>query len=221
MGCCSRSAPVARWNCMGAGSGRRHRREPGPAMSCEGPLSGGPSLSQALNAVPTLLVTDDDRSEPLLVPLPHEGAARCAHDCLERGMRNEIRDLRPLALPRIAAGGPPCGVLTLGYPRAVGSMSKAQLDAMVEEATVDCYNEAEQVTGLLTVIEDELTVPFKTRVLGVEVTVERVDLTGEDQIVAICSREKLRQAIPLLDLPLPTPPPEGAQWIEAYRHWLG
>jgi hypothetical protein len=100
-------------------------------------------------------------------------------------------------------------------------MSKAQLDAMVEEATVDCYNEAEQVTGLLTVIEDELTVPFKTRVLGVEVTVERVDLTGEDQIVAICSREKLRQAIPLLDLPLPTPPPEGAQWIEAYRHWLG
>ncbi len=99
-------------------------------------------------------------------------------------------------------------------------MSKAQLDAMVEEATVDCYNEAEQVTGLLTVIEDELTVPFKTRVLGVEVTVERVDLTGEDQIVAICSREKLRQTIPLLDLPLPTPPPEGAQWIEAYRHWV-
>ncbi len=57
--------------------------------------------------------------------------------------------------------------------------------------------------------------------LGVEVTVERVDLSGEDQIVAICSREKLRQTIPLLDLPLPTPPPEGAQWIEAYRHWLG
>ncbi len=88
-------------------------------------------------------------------------------------------------------------------------MSKAQLDAMVEEATVDCYNEAEQATGLLTVIEDELTVPFKTRVLGVEVTVERVDLAGEDQIVAICSREKLRQTIPLLDLPLPTRRPRA------------
>ncbi len=56
--------------------------------------------------------------------------------------------------------------------------------------------------------------------LGVEVTVERVDLNGEDQIVAICSRETLRQSIPLLDLPLPTPPPKGAEWIEAYRHWL-
>jgi hypothetical protein len=100
------------------------------------------------------------------------------------------------------------------------SMSKTQLDAMVEEATVDCYNESEQVTGLLTVIEDKLKVPFTTQVLGVDVKVERVDLTGEDQIVAICSREKLRQSIPLLDLPLPTPPPKGSEWIEAYRHWL-
>jgi len=23
------------------------------------------------------------------------------------------------------------------------------------------------------------------------------------------------------DLPLPTPPPDGADWIEAYRRWLG
>jgi hypothetical protein len=91
---------------------------------------------------------------------------------------------------------------------------------MVEEATVDCYNESEQITGLFTVIEDELTVPFQTQVLGVDVTVERVDLNADDQIVAICSREKLRQSIPLLDLPLPTPPPKGAEWIDAYRHWL-
>ncbi len=100
-------------------------------------------------------------------------------------------------------------------------MSKTVLDAMVEKATVDCYNESEQITGLFTVIEDELATPFKTQVLDVEVTVERVTLNDNDQIVAICSREELRQTIPLLDLPLPTPPPEGAQWIEAYRHWLG
>lgn len=90
---------------------------------------------------------------------------------------------------------------------------------MVEDATVDCYNESEQITGLLTVIEDDLEVPFKTRVLGVEVTVERVDLNDDEQIVAIVSREKLRQSIPLLDLPLPTPPPGGSEWIDAYRHW--
>lgn len=28
------------------------------------------------------------------------------------------------------------------------------------------------------------------------------------------------QAIPILDLPLPVPRPDGAEWIDAYRHWL-
>jgi len=26
-------------------------------------------------------------------------------------------------------------------------------------------------------------------------------------------------AIPILDLPLPTPAPAGVEWIVAYRHW--
>ncbi|PZH16354.1 hypothetical protein C1I97_06785 [Streptomyces sp. NTH33] len=40
---------------------------------------------------------------------------------------------------------------------------------------------------------EHLAVPFKTVVLGVEVTIRKVDL-------------------------LPDPAPEGAEWIEAYRH---
>lgn len=100
-------------------------------------------------------------------------------------------------------------------------LSRAQLDALVEEATVDCYGEDEQVTGLYTMIADNLAVPFATRVLGMDVTVEDIDLRGRNTIVAICSRSAFRQAIAVLDLPLPTPPPEGAQWIAAYRHWAG
>jgi hypothetical protein len=92
---------------------------------------------------------------------------------------------------------------------------------MVERATVDCYNEGEQATGLFTMIEDNLAVPFHTVVLGVPVSVVSLDLTDSGQIVAICSREELRQAIPILDLPMPTPLPAGADWIEAYRRWHG
>jgi hypothetical protein len=101
------------------------------------------------------------------------------------------------------------------------TISKARLEAMVEEATVDWYNEEEQATGLFTMIEDKLPVPVETAVLGVSVTVTSVDLTDSNQIVAMCRRDGLRQAIPILDLPLPTPPPAGADWIEAYRRWLG
>jgi hypothetical protein len=34
------------------------------------------------------------------------------------------------------------------------------LEALIEEATVDCYDEYEQATGLFTMIEDELDLPF-------------------------------------------------------------
>lgn len=91
---------------------------------------------------------------------------------------------------------------------------------MIEEATVDCYNESEQVTGLFTMIDENLHLPFETLVLGVSVVVERLDLSDREEIVAICSRGRDRQSIPILDLPLPSPLPDGAEWIAAYRQWL-
>ena len=66
------------------------------------------------------------------------------------------------------------------------AITAAELDALIEEAIVDCYNEAEQVTGLFTMIEDHLALPFPSTVLGMTVTVAKVDLTVNDEIVAIC-----------------------------------
>jgi len=98
-------------------------------------------------------------------------------------------------------------------------ITKVRLQAMIEEATIDCYSESEQLAGWFTMIEENLAVPFETTVLGVQVTVEGIDLNRSEQIVAICSRGRSRQSLPILDLPLPRPPPDGAEWIEAYRHW--
>ena len=98
-------------------------------------------------------------------------------------------------------------------------LSRARLEELVEEATTDAYGESEQATGFLTMMEDNLALPFSTEILGVEVTVEWVDITESDEIIAVCKRGSKRQKIPILDLPLPSPPKEGAEWIEAYRHW--
>ncbi|MFB7662821.1 hypothetical protein ACFC1R_02600 [Kitasatospora sp. NPDC056138] len=92
---------------------------------------------------------------------------------------------------------------------------------MIDEATVDAYGEDEQLTGLFTMVEENLAVPFITAVLGVEVTVRGVDLGQDGRIVALCSRGPDRQRIGILDLPMPTPAPGGAEWIEAYRYWVG
>src|SRR6266576_4425068 len=99
-------------------------------------------------------------------------------------------------------------------------LSEGELDALVEEATVDAYNDEEQLSGFAVMIEDNLELPFETTVLGVMVTVNGVTQT-ESGIVADCVRDGQHQAISILDLPLPEPPPKGAEWIAAYRHWAG
>jgi hypothetical protein len=98
-------------------------------------------------------------------------------------------------------------------------MSEPELDTLIEEATVDAYEESEQTVGFHTMLIERLEMPFKTELLGVEVTVEQVDLSDDDQIVVVCKRGKLRQRIPILELPLPKPPPKGSEWIDAYRRW--
>jgi hypothetical protein len=103
--------------------------------------------------------------------------------------------------------------------RGSSSVPPARLDEMIDEATVDCYNESEQLCGLFTMLDENLVLPFTTSVLGIEVVVERVDVTEAEEIVAVCRRGRVRQRVPILDLPLPAPRPAGTEWINAYRRW--
>jgi len=99
------------------------------------------------------------------------------------------------------------------------AVGQAKLKRLIEEAVVDAYNEQEQTVGFLTMIQEYLALPFSANILGVEVVVEKIDMTRDGQIVAVCRRDKIRQRIGILDLPLPVPAPAGAEWITAYHHW--
>jgi hypothetical protein len=98
--------------------------------------------------------------------------------------------------------------------------SKAKLLTMIEGALVDAYAEYEQAGSWFTVLERKTSVAvFETTVLGVDVTVVRLELRDGGTIVAVCTRGRERQAIALADLPLVQELP-GAEWIEACRRWL-
>jgi len=105
--------------------------------------------------------------------------------------------------------------------RKMAKFTPKYLDKLIEEATTDAYNESEQASGFFAMIEENLSLPFVTQVFGQAVTVAKVDIIRRDQIVAIYVHGKSTQAIPILDLPIPDPPPEGAEWIDAYRRWYG
>ncbi len=89
-------------------------------------------------------------------------------------------------------------------------------------AAVQLAGRVSRVSGaaprFVLVLEDNLKLPFETKVLGVPVTVAKIDMVGLET-VAVCVNGRHRQAVPILDLPLPTPAPSGAEWIEAYRRW--
>ena len=99
------------------------------------------------------------------------------------------------------------------------SLSKARLETLIEEAVVDAYGDEEQTCGFFTMIEEHLALPFPASILGVEAVVEKVDMTRDGRIVAVCKRNGVKQKIEILDLPLPKPIPAGAEWIAAYSHW--
>jgi hypothetical protein len=96
---------------------------------------------------------------------------------------------------------------------------RVDLEAMLAEAFIDAYGEEEQLTGLFTMVEEELALPFDTEVLGIPVQVVAVDMTDSLGLVAVCRRGDRSQRVALEDLPLPSPPPPGADWIAAYRLW--
>jgi hypothetical protein len=108
-----------------------------------------------------------------------------------------------------------------GLQRHGPHISKSKLNALVEQAIVDAYDESEQAMGFFNMVEENLRVPFLTNVLSVEVIVESIELTQANEIVAVCRKDKVRQKISVLELPLPSPFPEGVEWIAAYRYWRG
>jgi len=74
-------------------------------------------------------------------------------------------------------------------------VSKAKLKELIEEAVVDAYNEGEQTVGFFTIMQEHLALPFCVNILGIQAVVEKVDMTRDGGIVAICRLGEVRQKI--------------------------
>jgi hypothetical protein len=97
---------------------------------------------------------------------------------------------------------------------------QARLRALIEEATVDCYDEYEQHTGLLTMIEDNVVCPFPAKVIGEEVEV--IELRAPDDgfgLDAVCRHKGKEYKVDINSLEWLKTKPEGFEWIEAYQAW--
>jgi hypothetical protein len=96
------------------------------------------------------------------------------------------------------------------------------LDVLIEELTVDCYGDDEQLSGLLVGAQDALQPGEPARIVGVEVRVEKID-TGPDErtgLTARVRRDRTSYEVALADLEF-TAPSELGRVVGAYRRWQG
>lgn len=108
--------------------------------------------------------------------------------------------------------------------RAYDVEQKARWEAMIDEATVDCYGEYEAFAGILATLEDRLAFPFQAKVVGE--TVEVIGLDEEQSserrgVVAKVRKRGRQYTIALADLEALEQDTETADWLAAYRYWLG
>jgi hypothetical protein len=95
------------------------------------------------------------------------------------------------------------------------------LDRVIETITVDCYNEDEEYTAFLTVIEDEVALPAPASLLGTPVTVVQLDYADPARgLVVVCRGPDGTGEVAFGDVAFPAD--TLAAWLHAaYRHHLG
>ena len=94
------------------------------------------------------------------------------------------------------------------------------LDSLIEEITVDCHNEEEQLAGFENAFYD-VTLPCPGTVVGEDVEVLSV-ATAERrrELIAICQRGGRRYEVALLDVEIQADA-ATSRLVAAYRRWIG
>jgi hypothetical protein len=94
---------------------------------------------------------------------------------------------------------------------------RERLRELIEEATVDCYGEDEQLMGMMVTVQDNVVCPFKAKVIG-----EEVEVTALEEGIglnAVCRHKGKEYRIDVSSLEWLPERPEGLEWIEAYLAW--
>ena len=90
-----------------------------------------------------------------------------------------------------------------------------RLRELIEEATVDCYDDNEQHQGLMNAVEENVVCPFRAKVIGEEVEV--VELCGPRSgfgLDAVCRHKGKDYRIDINSLAWAKKKPEGFEWVE-------
>ncbi|MDQ6782199.1 MAG: calcium-binding protein [Actinomycetota bacterium] len=97
--------------------------------------------------------------------------------------------------------------------------SNAALDELIEEITVDCHDENEQLGGFETAFDNDANFPCPGTVIGEDIEVLSVATTNNrSELIATIRHHGQRYKIALLDIEL-NADPITTRLLAAYRRW--
>ena len=101
-------------------------------------------------------------------------------------------------------------------------ISEERLQELLEEATVDCYDEEEEFMGVLISVDENVNWPLPAQLTGMPVEVLGLDESASSTrrgIVARTRRGKKEYQASLSDLTFGDMDDTSAEWLAMYRWW--
>ncbi len=95
-----------------------------------------------------------------------------------------------------------------------------ELDSLIDEITVDCHDEDEQLMGFEAAFDEDGNFPCQGTVIGEDVDVLSVSRgDNRSELIATCQRGGQRYEVALLDIDLQADL-TTSRLLAAYRHWV-
>ncbi len=101
------------------------------------------------------------------------------------------------------------------------SQTDPELDSLIAEITIDCYDEDEALSAFENAFDDEAPFPIPATVVGEDIEVLSIGThNGRRELIATCQRAGQRHQIALLDINIHANQP-ASRLLAAYRRSLG
>ena len=102
--------------------------------------------------------------------------------------------------------------------RLINGRDRILFGKIIEEATVDCYDEYEQISDWACVLEENIIVPCKCLIGKENAILEKIDMNdNSSEIFGILKLNKSKIRVPIEDISLEDL--DSMTYIEAYKYW--
>lgn len=106
----------------------------------------------------------------------------------------------------------------MGNKTLLNNKDKILFEEIIEEATVDCYNEYEQISGWVCVLEENIPASCNCLIGKEKAILDKIDSNdSSSEIFGYIKLNKTKIRVPIEDILFEDP--NLMKYIDAYRYW--